>query len=135
MSADVFIDTCIFIDYFRGRDHALCDVVDQLIMDTRGVCNGIVLAELLYGARGEREERIIETALQALTMHADTPEICAAAGKIGASMRKRGLTIPLTDCIIAAQCLAHDLQIITHDRHFDSIADVFPLKKVPIIEC
>ncbi len=129
MKNNIFIDTCIWIDYFRGRNHLLCNKLDQLIMDNLACCNGIVLAELLYGARGENESQTLSSAMQALTIYSDTPRICMQAGHIGAKLRKHGITIPLTDCIIAAQCLDNDLSILSLDRHFDDVAAHFPLTR------
>ena len=133
MTSAVFIDTCIWVDYFRGHNHALCDAVDTLILDRQACCNGMVLAELLYGVRGESEKQIIATALRALTIFSDDPDMCTQAGILGATLRKNGLTIPVTDCLIAAQCLKHDLPLLSHDRHFDSITAYFPLRRFPTI--
>ena len=43
-------------------------------------------------------------------------------------LRKNGVTVPLTDLIIAIQCIENGLILIEEDRHFEFIRDHFDLK-------
>ena len=49
-------------------------------------------------------------------------------GKISYILRLNGFKIPITDCIIAAQCLQHRIPLFTTDKHFNQIAQYFPLQ-------
>jgi predicted nucleic acid-binding protein len=119
---NVFIDTSVWVEYFRGRDAALCDRVEQLVMDGRAGCDGVVLGELLHGARGVREAEEIRKAFLALHVYSDTLDVFAEAGHLGAELRRKGVTIPLTDCVIAAQARRENLTLLTADRHFAAMA-------------
>jgi len=51
---DYLIDTSIWIDFFRGRKGAIKNRVQDLLDQNRVVTNGIIIAELLVGASGEK---------------------------------------------------------------------------------
>ena len=84
-----------------------------------------MLGELLYGARGKREGAEILAACRSLPIHVDTPAIFADAGRLGAELRGAGVTVPLSDCVIAAQARREKLSVLTLDRHFKVIAEHF----------
>ena len=47
---------------------------------------------------------------------------------MGFSLSRKGFTIPLTDLVIAVQCLENNLELMTSDKHFNIIAEHTPLK-------
>ena len=59
-----------------------------------------------------------------------TRDIWEAAGEISASLQGTGVTIPLSDLIIAAVALSGDHEIFTIDPHFDKV-DGLRLHNVP----
>ncbi len=124
----VLIDTSVWVQFFRGRGKALCDRVEQLVVNQRACCNGIVLGELLHGARGPQEAEEIRRCLFAVRIHVDTPEVFAEAGGFGADLRRAGVTIPLTDLVIATQARREHLAILTADRHFTVLAEALDIQ-------
>ena len=46
------------------------------------------------------------------------------AGRIGYSLRRKGLTIPTTDLIIASLALDNNCLVFTLDPHFDKIPHI-----------
>ena len=122
---EVLVDTSIWIEFFRGRDRLLCDRVERLIVEERACCNGVVLGELLYGARGPREADEALGALLAVHVYADTPQVFVEAGHLGSELRGAGVTVPLTDCVIAAQARREDLAVYTADQHLAILAERF----------
>ncbi|VAX37436.1 hypothetical protein MNBD_UNCLBAC01-1076, partial [hydrothermal vent metagenome] len=56
-----------------------------------------------------------------------TPEIWAHASELGFSLRRKGLKIPNTDLLIAASSLIHQYPLWHRDKHFDLIAQHYPL--------
>jgi predicted nucleic acid-binding protein len=51
-----------------------------------------------------------------------------AAGRYGRLLKNAGLTIPLSDLLIATHCLDHLLVLIENDRHFAAIVEHLPLR-------
>ena len=52
------------------------------------------------------------------------------ASEIGFDLRRKGITIPGTDLIIAACALVSKAELIHFDSHYKYIADHYPLKEV-----
>ena len=46
------------------------------------------------------------------------------AGKLSCSLRRKGVTLPLTDIAIAVLAIEHNLSIFTLDKHFEQIPGV-----------
>lgn len=130
MNAKVLADTGIWIAFFRtGRGDAtqkrLADALEQLILEDRVVYCGVVELELVQGAR-EAERADLETSLSALEFIEATREDFVRAGELLGELRRRGVTIPTTDGLIAAQCVRRDLTLLENDKHF---AEVEGLKR------
>ena len=58
-SDNILVDTSAWIEFFRKKD-PYYKVILELIDNRRGCCVGIVLAELLQGARSQREVAVLE---------------------------------------------------------------------------
>lgn len=120
-NARVLVDTSAWVEFFKQRTSPVSDRVADLVRADRTVTTGVVLAELLHGARGARErERIIRT-LGSLPYWETTREDWLRAGDLLAGLRAHGVTVPLTDAVLAALCLGHDVPILTLDRHFSQV--------------
>jgi predicted nucleic acid-binding protein len=44
-------------------------------------------------------------------------------------LKKKGISVPLSDIIIATDCIDHSLVLIEADRHYAAIAAHLPLKR------
>jgi predicted nucleic acid-binding protein len=126
---EYFIDTSVWIPYFRdgGSEHG--DFIDELIDDGRVHINGIVLAELLTGARNPAELDRLASALAGLKLAPSDRDSSESAGRSGFALKKKGISIPLSDIIIATDCIDHSLVLIEADRHYAAIAAHLPLKR------
>ena len=88
MHADrVLIDTSVWIEYFKGADSALTQAVEALIKSGSVCTAGIILAELLQGARSDREIRVIEDLKESFALIASDREVEAwlEAGRLSRS--------------------------------------------------
>jgi predicted nucleic acid-binding protein len=56
-----------------------------------------------------------------------TAQTWASAAKLSSELRKKGITLPMSDIIIAAVALEHNLTIMTEDQHFQQIAGLLLL--------
>lgn len=117
----VVVDSTIWIDFFRGSNEPGRAALRQLIRAHQAVLTGIVLAEVLQGVRSEHESISVRDQFLSIAYFETTKESWAKAGSLSAEMRRKGLTIPLTDLIIAALAMEHDAEVFTTDPHFDEI--------------
>lgn len=128
MTTDYFIDTSVWISYFRddGSEHG--DFIDGLIDDGRVSINGIVLAELLTGARTPAELERLKLALAGLRFVPNDRASFESAGRKGFVLKRKGVSVPLSDLVIAADCIEHGLVLLEADKHYEAIAAHLPLE-------
>jgi len=126
--ADVLVDTTVWVDFFRSREGAAGDLLDDLLGQDRAALCGIVEMEVYQGLK-VKERQTVESAFWLLPYVQTTRQDFIAAGMLWNSMRKKGITIPSTDCLVAALCIDHGLSLLSTDRHFDAF-DPDVLKRV-----
>jgi hypothetical protein len=119
----VVVDTSVLISFFRGADK-IAEAVTELIEKNKIIITGIVIAELLQGMKDLKEEEDITTVLDGISTFEVSTDIWIKAGKLALSLRRRGITNPLTDVAIAALAIEHNLSVFTLDKHFEQIPGV-----------
>ena len=120
--SEYLVDTSVWVEFLCGEKIAIKKRLEKLLDENRAVVTGIILAELLTGIANEKEQRFLEECFLGLPFLEATREIFATAGKMGAVLRKKGITIPLSDLIIASLAKANDLTVLTLDNHFQTLA-------------
>ena len=124
MKSNVLVDTSVWIQYFNRIDSKPGQAVEGLLRQERAVGTGIVLTELLQGAKIEKEFDAILESMAALPFLETTQNTWIKAGRISFTLRKSGITIPTTDLVIASVALEYDCLIFTLDPHFEKIPDI-----------
>jgi len=119
-NSDVLIDTSAWVEYFKGHSKT-ADTVTSLIETRRASICGIIYYELLQGARDDKEARYLPNALSALRYFEMTADTWVHAGLIAAGLRSRGITLPMSDILVGTVALKHSIQVLTLDKHFNSI--------------
>ena len=119
-STPVLIDTSVWIDALRGRTPSLLAGVRELLAADRARRCDVVTAELRAGLRGHERAGFLEwfDAVPNLSVELRDWE---QAGDLARSLRARGLTVPLTDLLVATLSLRHDVPVWTLDHHFDAV--------------
>ena len=129
MSAErVLIDTSVWVDYFRGTTPLVPDKVDALLAGAEICVPMIVLAELIQGAKSDREVAAIEGFLEAFTIVEPGPDAWLEAARLSRRLKGRGKTVHLIDCYIAVVANGSGCALCTLDAHFREIAEVLPLR-------
>lgn len=119
---DYLVDTSVWVEFLRGEKIAIKKRLEKLLDENRAVVSGIILAELLTGVHKDKDQDFLEESFLGLPFLEATREIFAAAGKMGATLRKKGITMPVSDLLIAAMARAHSLTVLTLDNHFLTLA-------------
>ena len=123
----VLVDSSVWISFLRG-DEADVSAVSELIREhNRAVICGPVMQEVLQGI-GSREERSrTEVFLSRLPFLDAKKDHFTRAADTYAALRKRGVTIPSIDVLIAVLAVAGNHAVLTRDRHFGEIGKVLSL--------
>ncbi len=119
--AQVLIDTSVWIEFFNQPASPEKTAVDSLIDHDQGVTAGPILSELLQGVKKDRSRQTILDHFEALPYVEVGRGLWIQAGQLGASLRRRGITVPLTDLVIATLAQAYGFQLYSLDHHFGRI--------------
>ena len=114
------VDTSVWIDFFRGIASTKEFLTKQIARD-KVFTAGPVLFELLQEIKSSEEREQVKEALLSVNFLEITPEDWEGAALISRELRSKGITIPMTDLLLAQLAKTHDLEIISLDPHFDQI--------------
>ena len=118
MAAEVLIDTSVWIDFFRKPESETGEkIVKHLKRGSISTC-GVVVFEVLQGAADAEEFTFLEENLKGLHFLDSSAEVFFEAGKTSYDLRKRGITLPLSDILIATLAIANRQIVWTKDQHF-----------------
>lgn len=120
----VIADTSLWIEYFKGGDEPARAGLRTLIRTEQVVLVGVVLAELLQGCRSSEEADTILSNLAGLRYLETGFSTWKRAGEFSASLRRKGITLPLSDLIIGALAIEHGYRVYTLDTHFKQIPNL-----------
>jgi predicted nucleic acid-binding protein len=129
MRPEYFVDTSVWIPYFREGAAKYGDFIDELIDENCVHINGIVLIELLTGANNQAEFDRLGLALAGLKIVQSDRKSFQSAGRNGFVLKRKGISAPLSDVIIATDCIDHGLVLIESDKHFAAISAHLPLQR------
>ncbi|MBI1919473.1 MAG: PIN domain-containing protein [Geobacter sp.] len=116
----VLVDTSVWIEFFRKRDPVHSSLLELLDAD-RVCCTGLILGELIQGAKSERELAVIKDFTHVFQFLPETPLLWEKAGRLSYTLRRKGITVGLADCFIAVSAIESGTQLLTLDSHFEAI--------------
>lgn len=116
----VLVDTSAWIEFFRKREPYYSTIL-EFIDNDRVCCIGIVLAELLQGAKSEKELKVLKEFLYVFEFIPETSLFWEKAGELSYMLQRRGKSIGLSDCYIAVTTKINNTKLLTLDKHFKTI--------------
>lgn len=126
----VLIDTSVWIKYFKDKPTGVSKKVDEILSKQEVYVPKIVIAELIQGAKSEREISVIEDFVDAFNIIDQKEDTWIKTGKLSFALKKKGKTINLTDCYIAVIAKEYECQIFSLDEHFKDIQKGFNIHLV-----
>ena len=127
------VDTSVWVDYIRGRDHTHVRFLRDLLSNPLAVSiTPLIYMEILQGARDpaayDRLQRYFSG--QRFVDFEQPVAGHAAAARLYLDCRRRGVTVRSSlDCLIAQCAIESDLTLFHHDRDFLNIGSVVPALK------
>jgi hypothetical protein len=119
----IIVDTSIWIEYFKNNPDTVA-IIDKSLLAGTVFMVGPVLSELLQGVKTEKELEKLTGCIDAVPFIECVFPDWQLAGLISFKLRKNGLTIPLTNLLIAAISINNRASVYTLDHHFKLIPDV-----------
>ena len=123
----VLIDTSIWIEYLKSPSSKVEEKVEGLLNSGQACVCEIILAELLQGAKSEKEIAAIEDFTSVLSVLEQRQGYWTKAGQLAYKLKKHGITIHIVDCLLAVIANENHCAIYTHDKHFKTISKHYPL--------
>lgn len=117
----IIADTSVWIPFFNRPDSREKQTLDLLIDADDVALVGVVLAELLQGCRSQSERDEVADSLLALPYLEVTQSVWMKAGDLSANLHRRGVTLPLSDLVVAALAIEHGCKVLSLDGHFKKI--------------
>ncbi len=127
MTDKYMIDSSAWIQYFRHDDYERQPTVKKLLEKDLVCINGVIQCELLKGARSEKNYRALMNGFNALHYLDIDRRLWDCVSEAAFELRRKGVTVPMTDLIIAIQCVENHLVLLENDKHFKLIREHFDL--------
>jgi len=120
------LDTTILIDLFRGRQEAVV-FLDKLSQENSLFVCPVVVAEIFSGVRPQEMSKV-EAFFEAMNYCTIDYKTAKRAGLYKRDFQKKGITLSISDALIAAIAVDYSLILVTRNvRHF-------PMKDLIVIE-
>jgi predicted nucleic acid-binding protein len=116
----VLVDSSVWIGFFGGDARAI-GALTSLKEAHRIVICGQIMLEVLQGSRDAKALARVEREMAIWEYEAEQPDDFASAAKTYAALRWKGITIPASDCLIAAVARRRSLRLCTIDPHFEQV--------------
>ena len=127
------VDTSVWIEVFRRP--ARFDLESVVALEEVVTCLPVV-QEVLQGFRDDRAFRVARDAMQALPI-VEAPlgmVVFEQAVDLYRLARRAGATVRSSvDCLVAVCAVRNDLTLLHHDRDFDQLARVAPLRSRDVL--
>ena len=95
--------------------------VDELIARKVAATTGVVVAEILQGARSQEHLRELEDMMRGLPFLDTTRAVWEIVGELAFTLRSKGESLPIPDLAIGAVAIEYRCQLFTRDEDFRRI--------------
>ena len=123
MKDKVLADTSVWIEFFKAKSEIGSEIESLLKGNHLWTC-GVVMFELLQGIKSDSEKKSILEILSAIPYIEMKPFLWEKSAAIASSLKRKGITLPLSDIFIASIAIEHNLSILTLDKHFEQIPNL-----------
>jgi len=129
--AKVLVDTSAWIDFFRQIEPCY-SMVQRLLTEERVCTIGLIVAELMQGAKSEKELAVLRDFVHVFPYLPESPKSWQTAGELSYNLRRKGKTIGLADCFIAVCSREGNAALLTKDSHFAAMKTEAKIHLVPL---
>ena len=119
-SSGSLIDTSVWIDFFKGTPPVKA-LLEKLMAEDTVFTAGPILYGLLQGIKSPEERKQVKEAFMATHYLEIKPDDWEGAASLASNLRAKGITIPMTNILIAHLAKANHLEVLSFDLHFDQV--------------
>jgi hypothetical protein len=123
------VDSSVWIEYLRPKGSPnIKERVRAILQKEEVVCCGIILVEILRGAKNEKDFESLRDSLMSLPQIAIDDTVIERASKWGFLLDRKGKIVSTTDLIIASAAYKNAL-LLHSDKDFYTIASIVDLEQ------
>ena len=124
-----FIDSSAWIEYLRPKgSQKVKQKVREILQREEAVCCGIIVIEILRGARNEKDFQSLNDSLRSLPQIPIDDPVVERASRWGFLLDRKGKSVSTTDLIIASAAYKR-ARLIHVDRDFELISTEVDLEE------
>jgi len=97
----IIVDTSAWIEYFKNNQDYVQFIEDSLNLENI-LISGLIISELLHGVKSEKEYELLSESISAVPYAECIYEDWITTGEMLYNLKKKGITVPLTDVLISA---------------------------------
>lgn len=124
----VLVDTSVWIEMLQRGETPAAAALGGLLDKGLACTHGLIRAEILSGARSDRDYRALRLGLSALPDAPDPPQPWERVALARYRLARQGFQASLADLLVAATASYHGLAVFTLDAAFSRIRSVMPLE-------
>jgi predicted nucleic acid-binding protein len=117
----VLVDTSIWVDFLANPQSAVDSELDGLMARAEAAVTGIVLVEVLNGARSKEEFQYLGELLNGLPFLDTTQRVWRRVSELAFSVKARGQTMTMPALVIGAVALEYECLLFTTDKAFSRV--------------
>jgi len=126
------VDSSLWIEYFRPKgSNKIKERLREVLQKEEAVCCGIVVVEILRGAKNEKDFQSLQDALMSLPQIPIDDAVIERASRWGFLLDRKGKFVSTTDLVIAAT--AYKIARLLHsDNDFERLSSIIDLEEEKI---
>lgn len=121
--ANYLLDTTVIIDCLRGERETVEFLTEVASEGSSVGCCAINIAEVYAGMK-ENERQVTKKFLDSLEYYEVTRNLAEQAGEYKREYSRKGITLSLSDVIIAAVAISNNLTLVTDNLRHYPIPDI-----------
>ena len=121
----VVVDTSVWIDFLAGHS---VPALEEALQNSLVILPPLVVAELISGARREKEKNEIEQLIGKLPVHETPLAHWIRVGELRRTLQNKGCSVSTPDAHVAQCALDRDAVLLSFDSVFTRIARLSPLR-------
>lgn len=123
------VDSSVWIEYLRPKGSPNVKERVRIILQKEEVITcGIIVVEILRGAKNEKDFESLEESLMSLPQIPIDDTVIERASRWGFLLDRKGKVVSTTDLIIASAAY-EKARLLHSDRDFDTIASIVDLEQ------
>ena len=132
----IFVDTPVFINYFKGRETKGIKILDNLIQNEEPFCiNEFIYQEILQGSKDEKEFSTLKSYLKYILLYSLKLDVQSFenAAQLNFRCRRKGITIRSTiDLLIAETAIENNIALLHDDEDYVNMSKVITELKLAV---